>query len=275
MAAAVASSAKGEFDSSPPCVATAPSGIQTGDLLVAFVAGNQNDPTNLSISGWTYVDGITSGGESLAIFKKIAVLADESAANYSVAASDSEIVGAVILRITGASDDFAVRSKQEASNGIFTTMDLTPATADSLILFAVFEYDIGNTNSGYAIVTSNPSWTEAQELTPAFGIGSLSVAHAIRPEITSTGDFSVTDDGTYLAIAVALNPIVSTSVSPAVVAAIGTVVDPTLITGGAGVAPAVIPATVNIQAPVVTTPDAKWVNDSKSAVASFDNLDKS
>lgn len=274
MAASVASSAKGDFDSSPPCTITAPSGIQVGDLLVAFVAGTSNDPTNYSISGWTYVDGVTSGGESLAMFKKIAVSGDTTAPSYSAEASDAEVTGGIIARVTGAADDFTVRSKQEAANGVFTTMDLTPANADSLILFAVFEYDVGNTNSGYAIATSNPSWTEAQELAGAFSIGSLSLAHANRPEITSTGDFSVTDNGTYLAIAVALSPIVSTSVSPAVVAAATSVLDP-VVTGGATPSPAVISAVLNIQAPTVTTPEALWKNRDKSAESTFINRDKS
>jgi hypothetical protein len=210
MAITVASSSKGEYDSSPPCVVTAPTGIQVGDLLVCFAGGKQNDPTFLSITDFTYLDGITTGGESLVVLYKVAVTADTTASDYSVASSDAEVTGAVMLRITGWStnDTLTNKATQSVSNGVFTTLDLTPTVANSLILFAAFEYTAaGGAIGGYAIATNNPSWTEAQEVAPAFSIGGLGVAYAVRPEITATGDFSITDTGSQLGISLVIAPI--------------------------------------------------------------------
>ena len=216
MAITVASSSQAAFDSSPPLVITAPSGIQTGDLLVMVIGGTSN--TNAySCSGWTSRAYDGTGGESIAIYTKTAVLADESATDYTWAVSDSEITWGIMLRVTGwdSSDTLALASAQDSDTGAFTTMDLTPTVANSLIIFGAWQYNNGgsDTISGYAIATSNPSWTEAQEVTGAFSRGNSAVAWAVRPEITSTGDFSVTDVGFMQGAALVIKPLVTPDIN--------------------------------------------------------------
>ena len=214
MAITVASSSQAAFDSSPPLVITAPTGIQTGDLLVMVIGGTSN--TNAySCSGWTSRAYDGTGGESIAIYTKTAVVADESAANYSWAVSDSEITWGVMLRVTGwdeATETYALASAQDSDTAAFTTMDLTPVVANSLIIFGVWQYANGGSVAvgGYAIATSNPTWTEAQEVTGAFSRGNCGVAWAVRPEVTSTGDFSATDSGgSWQAAALIIRPLAS------------------------------------------------------------------
>lgn len=59
-----------------------------------------------------------------------------------------------------------------------------------MLLMAVMAVQNGGAAAGYAIVTSNPSWTEVANLHP--GSQSLAVAYAVRPEATATGNSSVT-----------------------------------------------------------------------------------
>lgn len=214
MAITVASSSQAAFDSSPPLVINAPSGIQTGDLLVMVIGGTSN--TNAySCSGFTNRAYNGSGGESIALFTKEAVLADESASTYTWSVSDSEITWGIMLRVTGwdDTDTLSLASAENSASGVFSSMDLTPNVADSLIIYGVWQYVNGGSQpvGGYAIATSNPSWTEAQEVTGAFSRGNCGVAWAVRPETTSTGDFSITDSGGFWqACAIVIAPGVTT-----------------------------------------------------------------
>jgi hypothetical protein len=171
-------------------------------LLIIAVAGKSNNPSTYSISGFSTLKLSATGGEVCGMFYKVAVLADESATTYSVTVGDSEVTSAIMLRVTGWDSGqtlTTLTSTQYVSNGIFTTMDLTPSVANSLIIFFAFVPQNGGTVSGYAIATSNPTWTVAQTVSGAFSTGQNGLAWAVRPETTSTGDFSITDslDGQY------------------------------------------------------------------------------
>lgn len=278
MAITVASSSKMNYASgSTTQTITAPTGIQTGDLLICIIAGTSNDAASYSMTGFTLVKKSAAGGESIAMFRKTAVLADESAANYTIGIADSEIVGAVMLRITGWStnEDFTRATEQSlVTNGVFDTLDLTPTQANSLIIFGVYAVTNFSTVAGYAIATSNPSWTTAQTIAGAFSTGETGVAWAVRPEVTATGDFSFTDSGdSQKGIALVIAPKIDITVTPIVIDATISVQAPT-ITGGATITPAVIDLTASVQTPTVTTTPAKWVNEDKHSV-SFVNVAKS
>lgn len=201
MAIAVASSSKQAFASNPTITITAPTGIQVGDLLVCVLFSTTNSPANLTKSGWTSRASDTTGGESINLLTRTADSADAAAGNFVFSISDSEICGAIMLRITGwdSSDTLAIASSNDDLNGdgIFSDLDLTPAVANSMIIFAVWQYNNGGSVAidGYACVTSNPSWTEQQELAGGFNRGNAAIATAIRAQTTSTGDFSVNDNG--------------------------------------------------------------------------------
>jgi len=209
MAITVASSTKADYDSSPPVVITKPTGVAAGDLLLIFVGGKSNDPATFSITGFTNRKSQDNGGDCMALFSRTADASDVSASNYSITVGDSEVTCAIMLRITGwkTDDTLALVSSQMVDNGVFSTMDLTPAAADSLIVFCSQHIPDGETAAGHAIATSNPTWTVAQTVPNAFSTGEMEVVWAVRPEVTSTGDFSVTDTGNQqAAIAIIIQP---------------------------------------------------------------------
>ena len=214
MAITVASSTRADYDSSPPVVINKPSGVAVGDLLLIFVGGKSNDPTTFSISGFTNRKNQDNGADCLALFSRTADASDVSASTYSVTVGDSEVTCAIMLRITGwdSGEDFSRVSSQSVDTGIFTTMDLTPAVANSLIVFCTQHIPNGETASGHNIVVSNPSWTVAETVPNAFSTGEMEVVWAVRPETTATGDFRVTDTGNQQAgIAIIIKPVTSTN----------------------------------------------------------------
>lgn len=211
-AATVASSSQG-YSISGSIVITAPTGIQVGDMLVMFCYGKWNTGFNASSSGFTQRITGNNGGEGMTVLSKVAVSADTSAANYTITAGQSEIMGCVMIRATGVTDTWTVTNSQvNIANGVFTSLDITPPAADSLIVMGAWNVPFTATAiSGFAMVTSNPTWTIAQQIVGNNGnaIGSGGLAWATRTAVTSTGDLSITDPGTdQQAIAFALAPAV-------------------------------------------------------------------
>lgn len=216
MAVTVASSTE-LYDTSPPGDITKPSGVAIGDLLVIIAFGKWNNTFNATCTGFTQVGTANDGGNGLTVLKRVADSSDVSASTYSVTNNGGpEIQMTYMLRITGGTDDFSVLTTQTGvSTGVFSTLDLTPPAANSLIVFAQWNLEYtGNNLAGWAIATSNPTWTTAQSDIGNSGnaFGPTAVVYANRPEVTSTGDFSITDPGAdQMAVAFALTP-ASTSV---------------------------------------------------------------
>lgn len=283
MAIAVASSTKKAWESTANLVITKPSGVAVGDLLVMIVFAKSNSPASLTSTGFTSRATATSGGESMKLLTRVADAGDVSATDYTIAIADSELSCAVMLRVTGwsANDDLsrATGQYQSAGSGLFDTLDLTPVIPDSLIIFAVGEGTHSDTDdriNTYAIVTSNPSWVEAQEVVGSAGAatGSLGVATAIRPEITPTGNFSVADTGDIMyALAICIAPLVNNTETPDPLVGVLSVQAPA-VTGGSLSEPAVVSGAFSIPAPTVEGAAPRVVNQDKNSV-SFINQPKS
>lgn len=116
----------------------------------------------------------------------------------------------------------------------------TPLIGNSLIIaMSSITGNTGNSGSGYAIATSNPSWTEVtDEVIENIGGGTddvcIVMAHATRPEITATGDLSMTfvNGNDSYGILVVVNP--TTSVSASSDVGVINVVSPSVTTGSFG-----------------------------------------
>jgi len=179
---------------------TKPVSVAVGDLLVCVISAANSVDT---LSGWTLITSQSNTDGNLFTFYKIAVSGDVSASDYTWTFSGNAVVGG-ILRFTGEFHStpisFAKDNENTATATPTYTATITPVTANSMLLFCVsFVYASGagssGTVSGYAVTTSNPSWTEAfdqSQTTGGSGDTQCSVAYATRPEITATGDASCT-----------------------------------------------------------------------------------
>lgn len=281
MAIAFQSSQTKAFGSSSTAVVTKPVSLAVGDLMVAHIVAVQDNVSDIGLpSLWTEITSLDSGSVVTRVAYKIADSGDVSASNFTFTFSGSCLNGASIARITGASTNFTTgtySSTTTQSSHVYTG-GITPPFANSLLFFVNYFNDQGggatNTASNYAIVTSNPSWTEAYD----FGTGTspglaMSLAYAIRPEITATGNFSVDSstscDGRGVLIAIA--PIVDATANPTVISLLISVVAPLV---SLSLLPDVISRTLNIIAPTVSAPASKVRNQAKSAVSTVHNEPK-
>lgn len=180
----------------------APTGISIGDLLVILFFAT--DSANAaSLAGWTVNSSNNLNGNGTAVrmslLWKIADSGDVAASTFSPAwASNVNGRTAIMLRITGANTSAPITTLavDPTINGNSPTFNntITPK-ANSLILFAVGGslYQAGI--SGYAITTSNPTWTEIYDSLDSVASSnaiSIALASAIRSQSTATGNSSVT-----------------------------------------------------------------------------------
>lgn len=209
-----------------------PTGLALGDLMVAFLAGAGGSAATYSLSGWTaYASGtfstIGTGVAGTVLFKE-ASSGDVSATDFTFTASSGQtnILGA-IMRITGGHTTTpfttsATTGNNTGNNPTFAST-ITPTIANSLIVQCLAGYNWTSGLSGYAIVTSNPTWTERVDLYDNSKSTKLvfAIATAPRPETTATGNSSVTatQDGTgYIGnLILALQPAIVSSSSDTVV----------------------------------------------------------
>ena len=264
---------------------TKPVSLAVGDLMVAHIAASNQDGDVLddfTLSGWTSIatafvaDAFKSHRGSA--FYKIAVQADVDATDFTFTGdADCESMTGAIYRFSGAAAVSGAADSDDAGGTTFTNT-LTPTFPDSMMLFLISGASNGGINfDSYAITNNNPTWTERYDIdnTAAAGDGDTSMAGATasRPETSATGDSTCSGNQTVAsAIIVAIYPIVSVTVSPAVITALFAVQDPT-VSGGAVVTPSVISMAASVQDPIVTVEAALWEKGTKNSTA-WTYLDK-
>jgi hypothetical protein len=183
---------------------TKPTGVAVGDLLVAVISRDIGDfGTDTPPSGWTILrTDQNSGAHYVSIYYKIATSTEVAASDFTfvnaVTLSPNMAAAGIIFRITGHSPGTPIWASA-ADVSIDNTAapsfsnSITPAIANSMLFIVASGYDNNNAIGGYAIATSNPSWTEVLDQTANPGTNmSLSIATATRPEVTATGNSSVT-----------------------------------------------------------------------------------
>ncbi len=249
-----------------------PTGLAEGDLMLSYCSGpNASDFT--PPSGWTALFQQNSL-RRIAIAWKVATAGDVAASNFSWGVGGAEKTGACIIRISGGATPLVGSlSTTSATTSHTFTGGVTPS-ANSLLFICT---GAANTTSfsAQAIVTSNPSWAEAVDQQVTTSDSTMAVAYALRPEATATGNFTASSADTIDAFGVFVHvpPIVSVSVSPAVMDIVSSIQGPT-VSAGATVSPDVVSITSSIQEPTVSTPTETWTNQSKNS-SSWTNQNKS
>lgn len=180
-------------------VITKPVSTAVGDLLVAVIATQNTMST--APSGWTQLSNQASPGSlvNLYVYYIFATSTEVAASNFTWTAASNVMEGG-IARITGNIHTVSPVSVFAKTNAAASTtpsyaITVTPTTPNSILLFCIGSgAGVGtNTSSTYAIVTSNPSWTEAFDVSTTTGGGSsghAAMAYGSRAAITATGNAS-------------------------------------------------------------------------------------
>ena len=280
MAIAYQSIATTDFNEVSPSTLTItkPSGLAVGDTMVAYMvwdSSNTDEPTQPS--GWTLLIHDITGTKS-SIAYKIATSGDVAASNFAWSFGGTVTgSGGSIMRWSGVGivqSGTMSRVTSSTANPTFTT-GITPNTANTAIIFA-YHAPYTVTVSNYAIVTSNPTWTEIADENNVSPDLVMSLAYAIRPEVTATGNFSCTVSGSHNdhnGILIYLTAQENYTATPAVLTATATLQTPA-VSGSGNTSPAVITSTLSVVAPTVTTPAPKYLNTDKNS-STWLNPDKS
>lgn len=204
MSASVASTQVTAYTTGASLTITKPVSLAVGDLMIAFIQGAQESVT--PPSGWTLIKSYVPGGGTtqMRVYGKIADSGDVAASNFTWTFGGGQHQGGMIARITEFNaalpfSVFAFDDETATATPTFTA-SVTPDTTNSLILFFLGTYlnsGTGITASGYAVATSNPSWSENGDQTVNGGSYTfqMSLASASRPQKTATGNASVTMNG--------------------------------------------------------------------------------
>lgn len=195
MAVAVASSSTAYSGSGTSLVITKPTGLAVGDLMLAQIRNDDGGSGITLPSGWSTLSSTFNPFNFVYVHYKYADSGDVAASNFTWTLANSTISAGGILRITGASP---LIGSAVLAGGISNTATpsiatgVTPTRADSLLVqFWFYQSNANDSLGGYAIATSNPSWTEAYDVAMEADAG-MTCAWAVRPQTTSTGAWSCT-----------------------------------------------------------------------------------
>lgn len=177
MALVVQSTSTVTGDNQDNLTITKPTGVQTGDLLVAITQAGEGATGD--ISGFTLAlsDSFDFGPQlvSVSVLYRIADASDVSASNYTVTATGSNNLGnAAMMRISGWTSgnpflfsSLVTGSEDAASYAVGATVTITrPAPSLMLMVVAQGSDDNAASFSGYSVTSgeANPTWTEVADL---------------------------------------------------------------------------------------------------------------
>lgn len=176
---------------------TKPVSLAIGDLMLGAI----QDVTNGQSlpSGWTQVRNI-GANSGLIVFWKIATSGDVAATNFTFTGSNGFNKIGSIARFTGTHQTAPVdQSNFVATNtnaATITSSGITPTAANSMFVMVAGCYNGLGTAlsvSGYAVVTDNPTWTEAFDINNgASGDRTqLSYAYGSRAQTTACGNATI------------------------------------------------------------------------------------
>lgn len=173
---------------------TKPSGLEVGDIMLAYCA--TNPPGSFSLpSGFTSLGSTTSGGNNYNSYLgwKVATSGDVAATDFTFSFGGNTTNFCAIVRVTGATWGATPLKSSGLSQANTSTPSLTGITPDARGNNLLFQFwhgsDAVGSTASYAIATSNPSWTEIIDISQSATAG-VGVAWALRPEVTATGNFS-------------------------------------------------------------------------------------
>lgn len=274
-----------------------PTGLAVGDLMIAaFVATENGSISSVSCTGWTSivtkVNTQVGGGVwffTTATFYKVADSSDVAASTFIFKSSSSNTNGFYggIVRLSGASTfqltAIDAANSNASSTALSLSTSLTPTVNNSLLVMIILGASTSasaTTVSGYTIDGTNPTWTEAFDITgslPANPRVTLSLATATQATATAITTSSATFSGSltaHYAALVKVAPIVNASISPNVISTTLGVQAP-VTSGSAPITVDVVSLTATPQAASVIAQAPKWNNVDKSTLSSINNIDKS
>lgn len=194
MAVSVASHATAYSSSGTSLVISKPSGLAVGDLMLSAIRHDNGDGMT-NPSGWTTFTTTFNPFNNVRLCYKYAVSGDVSASDFTWTLGSSTVSAGGIIRITSPSPLIgsallAGGQSNTATPSIST--GVTPTRADSLLVqFWFYQSNSNDSLGGYAIATSNPTWTEQYDVAMEADAG-MTCAWAVRPQTTSTGAWSCT-----------------------------------------------------------------------------------
>ena len=174
-------------------VFTKPTGLAAGDLMLV-IAALGSDQSLTPPTDWVEFVTINPGATGFRAYWKTASADDAAAVSFTFELSGTSVCAGIFYRIDGQDPTTPII----ASNGSTAnnTKDpsitgITPA-ANCLIIqgwtVANAGFPTPDTISGYAITTSDPTWSERLDI---YLTGSIfATATASRPEATDTGNFT-------------------------------------------------------------------------------------
>lgn len=201
MAIAYQSIATTDFNEVSPgtLTITKPSGLAVGDMMVAYIVWDTSDTTAPTLpSGFTSLLHDTTGTKSAWAYK-VADSGDVAASNFVFTlAGTVSASGGSIMRWTGVGQIDAgstVRVNSATTTPSFAG-GITPGVADSYLIMG-YHSPYTHTVSNYAIATDNPTWTEIMDEQNVSPDLTMSLAYASRPEVTATGNFTLTTSSSH------------------------------------------------------------------------------
>lgn len=201
MAVAFRSLASTTWTTSTTVAVTKPSGLAVGDLMVGMLSASNNSFVITPPSGFTLVTSAIGNIFKTYIYYKFATSSDVAATNFTFTSDTSGDLSAGIMAFTGASVPQPVYSNNTVAGNTGTTITITGINvlANSILVMSAVTENAGGSAtgfSGYAIVTSNPTWTEGWDYNRSNSAGTAAAYSSVRSAATATGNATISVTGT-------------------------------------------------------------------------------
>lgn len=222
MAIAFRAASSNKTDGAGTLAVTKPTGLTVDDYIIAVV--NTEQAITSAPSGWSLFAETTTPLAHFYIYKRIADSNDVAASSFTWATGGAGGIMAGIVAFSGAN---TVASPQSSGgDGVSSTATptftngVTPALANSMLVMCIgYNQNSNIALGGYAITTSNPTWTEAVDRASDALDSGVAIAYALRPQTTATGSWSCTGgtaSSNYEGFLLALRPKIEVTVTDTV-----------------------------------------------------------
>lgn len=253
-----------------------PSGIQSGDLLVAHVVVQADDAISVpgSFTQIQQVNHVDIGSVSIVVAYKVADGTETGSINFGIA-NNNDATGRM-FRISGQDDvsPIGASSTGQNSGSVTVTMStITPARQDSLIMmFTGADTDgTARTASGYALTTDDITWAEQYDEQPSGNEIHAACATGLRVETSATGNATATLSGgePNVGVLVAITPD-EINVNPTVTPlTISSTLPNASVAGDANVTVTPLITTSTIPNATINTSDSIWTEQSESSAPTW------
>lgn len=186
---------------------TKPSGVVAGDLLIA-IFGCSGQTSITPPSGFTVISTYASNAINGNFWNGWKVADGTEGASFTFSTPGSAEMGGMVMRISGANNSSPIGATGQVNaregayqDSPFTTMSITPAAANSLLVYGIVVDDITSYGiDSYAIATDNPTWTEQCD-SGSLGMN-IAVATGPRAAVTATGNatWNLVNADTYITV---------------------------------------------------------------------------